>query len=126
MHNVHAIPYHNKEFNFAQLPGAPITLKSFNEGGDLVRIKSDVHPWMFAYIGVVRNPWFAVSDTNGFYQIPHNLPAGRYQITARHLKAGIQTQEIIVEKGQPAIANFRFTVPGTATPQTTEVARESR
>ena len=126
MHNVHATPRLNKEFNFAQLAGTAVALRSFDKPEVMVRLKCDVHPWMFAYIGVVDHPWFAVSDVNGVYQIPQGLPPGRYRLSAVHLKAGIQTQEIVVEKGQPTVANFRFGLPGTIRPQTTQVAGESR
>ena len=126
LHNVYATPRYNKQFDLSQLAGATVALKSFDKPEVLVRLKCQLHPWMFAYIGVVDHPWFAVSDVNGAYQIPQGLPPGHYRLSAVHLKAGVQTQEIVVEKGQPAIANFRFGVPGTISPQTTQIARESR
>ena len=89
----------------------------------LIRLKCDVHPWMFAYVGVVEHPWFAVSDADGNFQLPPGLPAGRYKLSAVHLKAGVQTKDILVEKGHPAIASFQFSVPGKVSPQTTQTSR---
>ena len=128
MHNVHASPRNpqNKEFNFAQMTGPSVKLVSFAYPEVLIRLKCDVHPWMFAYVGVVDHPWFAISDSDGTYQIPQGIPAGRYRLSAVHLKAGIQTQDIIVKSGQPTVVNFTFAVPGNATPQTTQVPYATR
>jgi hypothetical protein len=126
MHNVHATPRNpaNKEFNFAQMAGATVMLKSFANPEVLIRIKCDVHPWMFAYVGVVDHPWFAVSDTNGFYQLPQGLPAGRYRLNAIHLKTGgAQTRAIVVGQDQPVVANFQFTPSVKLSPQTTQATR---
>ncbi len=126
MHNIHAAPRNpqNKEFNFAQMAGGPVMLKSFANPEVLLRIKCDVHPWMFAYIGVVDHPWFAVSDTNGFYQLPQGLPAGRYILSAIHLKTGgSHTKAIVVDQGQPVLVNFQFIPVLRFSPQTTQTAR---
>ena len=125
MHNVHATPRSpaNKEFNFSQMAGAPVMLRSFANPEVLIRLKCHVHPWMFAYVGVVEHPWFAVSDADGNFQLPPGLPAGRYKLSAVHLKAGVQTKDILVEKGHPAIASFQFGVPGKVSPQTTQTSR---
>jgi len=58
LHNVHATPRVNKEFNFAQVTKGQINEKAFDKPEVLVRMKCDVHPWMFAYIGVVDHPYF--------------------------------------------------------------------
>ena len=126
MHNVHATPKNpgNKEFNFAQMAGGPVMLKSFANPEVLIRIKCDVHPWMFAYVGVVDHPWFAVSDTNGVYQIPHGLPAGTYMLSALHLKTGgARKKRIAVGNSDSIVVNFEFTPAVKFTPQTTQTTR---
>ncbi len=79
----------------------------------LVKIKCDVHNWMFAYAGVVDNPYFAVSDADGHFKIA-NVPAGKYTLTAYHLKAHGskpgETQEMTVAEG-PVTADFTVEVP---------------
>lgn len=132
LHNVHAIPRNpsNKEFNFAQMAGSTVTTRSFDNPEVLIRFKCDVHPWMFAYVGVVDHPWFAITDTNGVYQIPQGLPAGRYRISAKHVKtAGMQAGEEVtvdVESGHLAIVNFQIHAPISAAPKTSQVARDGR
>ncbi len=85
LHNVHATPKINKEFNLGQPIKGQVTEKNFDQPEVLVRMKCDVHPWMFAYIGVCENPYFAVTDKEGNYAIA-GVPDGKYTIVAYHLK----------------------------------------
>src|SRR6185503_12752654 len=97
MHNVHSTPKvaGNQEFNFAQLKGQ-VNEKSFDKPEVLVRVKCDVHPWMFAYVGVLEHPYFAVSDKDGNFKIS-GLPDGKYTVVAYHLKTHGATNEGIVK-----------------------------
>jgi len=65
----------------------------------MVRFKCDVHPWMFAYVGVVEHPFFAVTDKDGNFKVS-GVPNGNYTIEAYHPKThGAnpgETQEITV------------------------------
>jgi plastocyanin len=117
MHNIHATPKNNKEFNFAQvIKGAENKDKSFDKPEVMVRIKCDVHPWMFAYIGVQDHPYFAVTGKDGSFKIP-NLPAGTYTIEAYHVKIGAngaKQQEITVTAGDKKTVDFELEVPPPA------------
>ena len=98
MHNVHALPKPgsgNKEKNIAQPVKNMTSPFVFDKPEVLVKFKCDVHPWMFAYVGVTDNPYFAVTDKDGNYKIS-GLPAGEYTVEALHLKAGNLTQKIAV------------------------------
>jgi len=86
MHNVHATPKANKEFNFAQPVKDQVNEKSFDKAEVPVRFKCDVHSWMFAYMGVFDHPFYAVTGPDGAFKIP-NVPAGKYTIEAYHVKA---------------------------------------
>ena len=99
MHNVHATPSPtsgNKEFNLAQPAGAPPLVKSFDKPEILVRMKCDVHPWMFAYIGVTEHPYFAVTDKDGNFKIS-GVPDGKYTIEAFHQKTHVAAKAGIVK-----------------------------
>lgn len=85
MHNVHATPKANKEFNFAQAVKGQVNEKMFEQPEVLVRVKCDVHPWMFAYVGVAENSFFAVTDKDGNFKIS-GVPDGKYAVVAYHLK----------------------------------------
>ena len=103
LHNVHATPKAgggNAGFNFAQPVKGMTTEKSFSAPEVAIRFKCDVHPWMFAYVGVFDHPYFAVTDKDGNFKIS-GLPNGKYTIEAWHqrthrLESGL-TKEITVD-----------------------------
>lgn len=112
LHNVHPTPIvaGNKEVNKAQLPKGPEIKFVFEMEEVLLRFKCDIHPWMFAYIGVVPHPYFSVTDKSGAYTIK-NVPPGKYTLVALHRKTGKPlSQEITV--GESALnANFTIDAP---------------
>jgi len=99
MHNVHAVPKTNSEFNFAQPIKGQINEKAFAKPEVLLRIKCDVHLWMNTFVGVVPHKFFAVTDNKGGFRLPGGLPPGKYTIEAVHPKAGRVAQEITVTAG---------------------------
>lgn len=113
MHNVHATPKvdGNKEFNVGQPVKGMEYKASFPKREVLLRFKCDVHPWMFAYVGVMDHPWFAVTNEKGEFKLPPDLPAGEYTLVALHRKAGEQTQKITVADGDKKTVSFTMEVP---------------
>jgi len=112
LHNVHATPKINKEFNFGQPIKDQVSERSFDQAEVLVRMKCDVHPWMFAYMGVVDHPFFAVSDKEGNFKIA-GVPDGKYTIVAYHLKthgANAGVTQMIDVKGS-AKQDFTVEIP---------------
>src|SRR5579872_1100111 len=83
MHNVHPTPTvaGNEEKNKAQMPGGPEVSFTFAQPENFLRFMCNVHPWMFAWVTVVDNPYFAVSDKDGNFKIT-NVPPGKYTIEA--------------------------------------------
>jgi hypothetical protein len=102
LHNVHPVPAPgsgNPEVNKAQGPGAPPFDFVFEKPEVFLKFTCNVHPWMFAYVGVLPHPFYAVSKADGTFTIP-NVPPGKYVVEAVHRKThptgkGI-TQEITV------------------------------
>jgi plastocyanin len=113
LHNVHATPKANKEFNLAQMAGGKDIERTLETPEVIVRFKCDVHPWMFAYVGVLSHPYFAVSDKDGKFKI-EGVPAGKYTLAAFHRKGHVTedkavTQEITVAD-KAVSANFTVEV----------------
>lgn len=110
LHNVHPTPTvaGNKEYNKAQLPKGPDVTFSWEKPEIFLRFKCDVHPWMYAYVGLVDNPYFAVSKEDGTFTIK-NVPPGKYTVEVYHRKAGKETKEITVG-AQNATADFTLEV----------------
>ena len=108
LHNIHALPAKNQEFNQGQpFEGMEMT-KTFDEVElPPFHFKCDVHPWMSSYLGVVPHPFFATSDDSGSFQIA-NLPPGTYTLEAWHEELGSQTQQITVEPDQTVEVTFDY------------------
>jgi plastocyanin len=65
LHNIHALPKANQEFNNGQpIQGMKMT-HTFTAKEVMVPFKCDVHGWMNAYVGVLDHPYFAVTDKEG-------------------------------------------------------------
>jgi len=111
LHNVHAVPKTNSEFNFAQPLKGQVNEKAFSKPEVLLRIKCDVHPWMNAYVGVVPHKFFAVTDNNGRFTLPKGLPPGKYTVEAVHPKAGRTAQEVTVTAGENKPVEFTLSPP---------------
>lgn len=97
-HNVHPLPRINKEWNESQPPAGEPLVKTFTRP-EIVPVKCNIHPWMNAYVGVFDHPFFAVSDSNGQFQIK-GLPPGHYQIAVWHEKLGTQSHPVTIAEGQ--------------------------
>ncbi|HSR49857.1 MAG TPA: carboxypeptidase regulatory-like domain-containing protein [Acidobacteriota bacterium] len=105
LHNVHALPQVNREFNVPMPATVTETDKVFSQPEDVFEVKCDVHPWMKAYIQVFPHPYFSVTDTDGSYEIS-GLPAGTYTVEMWHEIFGTQTKEVTVADGETATADF--------------------
>ena len=107
LHNIHALPKVNKEFNKAMPRSKKRMTVQFDKSEAPFKVKCDVHPWMGAFIGVFDHPYFAVTNDDGSYVIS-GLGPGDYVIEAWHEKLGAQTANVTV--GDSA-ANFTFKKP---------------
>ena len=109
MHNIHAQPNapSNPEWNMSQMPkGAPIE-KVFHDPEVMMPFKCNQHPWMKAYVNVAANPFYAVSDSAGNFEIK-GLPPGEYTIAAVHEALGEQTQQITVGAKENKALEFTY------------------
>jgi len=107
LHNIHALPKANQEFNTGQPIQGMKTLHTFTAKEVMVPFKCDVHGWMNAYVGVLDHPYFAVSDKDGKFEIK-NLPPGTYTIEAWHEKLGTMTQSVTIAAKDSKEITFVF------------------
>ena len=118
LETVHALPKANPEFLLYQPVTGQVDEKRFDNAEVLVRIKCELHPWEFAFVGVVEHPFFAVTDATGQFKLPPGLPPGKYVLAAVHPKAGIHTAELTLGENEAKAVNFSF-VPHTKRPAAT-------
>lgn len=107
LHNVHTVSQANKPFNFGMSVEGQKATRFFAEPEVMVKAKCDVHPWMASYIGVVANPWFAVTDASGRFTL-NSLPAGEYVIEVWHETLGVSKQSVTLGDGEQKEISFSY------------------
>ena len=114
LHNIHAMPKANQEFNNGQpIQGMKMT-HTFTAKEVMVPFKCDVHGWMNAYVGVLDHPYYAVTKDDGKFELK-DLPAGTYTIEAWHEKLGTQTSSVTIAAKETKDVPFTFKAAATVT-----------
>jgi plastocyanin len=110
LHNIHAMPKGNTEFNTGQPIQGMKTTHTFDKPEIMVPFKCDVHGWMNAYVGVLNHPYFAVTDKDGKFDLK-TLPPGSYTIEAWHEKLGAQQAKVTLGEKETKDIAFTFKAP---------------
>jgi len=114
LHNIHAVPKANQEFNNGQPIQGMKMSHTFTAKEVMVPFKCDVHGWMNAYVGVLDHPFFAVTDAGGNFALK-GLPPGTYTIEAWHEKFGAVTQSVTLGAKESKDVNFTLNAGATTT-----------
>jgi plastocyanin len=124
-HNIFSMS-RTKKFNLGSYKPGDSKAVLFEKPG-IVELRCDVHAEMAAYILVMNNPYFAVTDKNGNFRIPDasylqqagleelaDLATGKYFIKTWHEKLKTQKEAItITDDGDVTIQlNLKRGVPG--------------
>ena len=110
LHNVEALSGKSNGFNIAQ-PRAGLVYEFRPKNEEvMLHLKCGIHSWMNAYLGIVSNPYFAVSNTKGTFQIDR-VPPGTYAIEAWHERFGLVKKTISVKAGAVATIDFAYASP---------------
>ena len=105
MHNLHSWSIKNSSFNEGVAGGGKLP-KTF-EYPETVKMTCDVHKWMSAWIIVQDNPYYAVTDASGSFQIG-DVPPGTYTVQVWQESLGKATQEVTVSAGGEVKADFEL------------------
>jgi plastocyanin len=95
LHNIHAWPMTNQEFNMGQALQGMKHTHTFSTREVMVPFKCDVHRWMNSFVGVLDHPFFAVTGADGTFSLK-GLPPGTYTIEAWHEKFGTKTAIVTI------------------------------
>ena len=118
-HNIHFTPKNNPDWNQSQPNGAAPLSHSFAHSEILVPVKCNQHPWMKAYVAVLKHPFAAVSAEDGSFTIK-GVPPGTYTVVAWHEggQTGTEkTMQVTVAANGSAKADFAFGEAATASGQ---------
>jgi len=85
-HNCHITTFNN-EHNVALPAGGDVKIKFEQTDKFPGQVKCDMHSWMDAVLLVRDNPYVAITDSEGKFEIK-NVPAGEWEFQFWHSKAG--------------------------------------
>ncbi len=106
-HNIHPTPADNREWNKSQPPKAAAITDTFARPEVAIPVKCYVHPWMKGYIAVMANPYYAITDKDGKFELK-NLPPGTYTIEAWQEKYGVVDQTVTIGPKESKTSDFTF------------------
>jgi len=104
LHNIHTYSSKNPAFNMAQ-PKFKKMITVKEDQPELVKVTCDAHGWMKGYWFVAANPYYAVTDANGHYEIK-DVPPGDYTVQVWQEKLGTSDQKVIVKAGAASTLDF--------------------
>jgi len=106
LHSIHTESTVNPALDMAQ-PGFKKTIRITIEKPEAIKVTCDAHNWMEGWWYATANPYYAVTDAQGHYQIA-NVPPGTYTLEVWQEKLGTQKQSVTVTAGGSVTADFTF------------------
>jgi hypothetical protein len=107
LHNIHSLSTKGNEFNTGQPKAGMVFKYPLKNEEVMLHVRCDVHAWMSGYIGVMSNPYYAVSGEKGAFRIA-NVPPGKYTVQAWHERYGVMTKTIEVKAGASIAVEFTY------------------
>ena len=104
-HNVFSPPGSATSFNLGIYGTGVEKTETFNNLGE-VPLLCSVHPEMSAYVIVLQNPYFSLTDDKGTFEIK-NVPPGTYQLKVWHEKLKEVSQQVTAVAGKAAAVEFK-------------------
>lgn len=111
LHNVHTFELIGRArrtlFNLAQPNTGDITREIKVTRGRQVKVECDAHNFMHAWIFVADDPYYAVTDEKGSFEIGE-VPPGNYKLKVWHPTLGVKEMEVTLANGARVEASFEF------------------
>ena len=113
-HNIHYIG--QQEFNTTLAPGGKKVTDSIEASNGINSFKCDIHPWMAGAMRVFDNPYYAVTDAQGKFEIK-DAPVGKWRLVIWHEagfhkgRNGILGTPVEVKAGGTEVEPVKFVMP---------------
>lgn len=105
-HNVFSIS-HTKSFDLGQYKMTEPSKTVLFEKPGLVSVFCNIHPQMIAYVVVLENKAFSMTDKDGTFRI-RDIPPGTYTINAWLPKAERAAIQVDIKPGKSSIVNLEI------------------
>lgn len=106
-HNIHVTGKTQPGF-IVSFPGRDSAVRQLAKPELSMRTTCDLHANMLMYIHVLDHPYFAVTGTDGRFEIP-DLPPGTYRLAALHEELGQQSRTLVIPpSGRVESFDFEF------------------
>ncbi len=112
-HNIHMgfmMKGHRSTVYNLALPNQNMEIKKPVRRTGMYYVKCDAHPWMRAYIFAAANPYVALTDENGKFEMTDILP-GKYDVLVWHEGFGEVKKTIEVKAGETTTLDHTFAKP---------------
>lgn len=106
-HNVKVDP--EPSLNQIVPPGKSLKLEDLKARDRPLMVACNIHPWMSGKVFVLPNPYFAVTDADGNFEIK-NAPVGNFRIVGWH-----EEQGWLVGDAQPSRKGKKIAIKANAT-----------
>jgi plastocyanin len=109
MHDLRTYSTANPPLNLVQ----PADVKSIEvkiDKPETIKVGCYMHPWMSAWWYVAGNPYYAVTNARGKFEI-RDVPPGAYQLRVWQETLGEQTRTVTVQAGKTVAVEFKL-APG--------------
>jgi len=105
-HNLYSPPDCCKQFNLGTYDVGVVKTVDFDQICS-VPLLCNVHAEMSAFVLVLNNPYFSVTEKDGVFNI-ENVPPGTYKVSAWHEKLRTVTKDVTVEAGKAANVDYNL------------------
>lgn len=105
MHNVHTRSIKNQPFNLGTTYKQRISEKF--DYPEIVRMSCDIHKYAYAWIVVLDNPYFDITDKNGYFEIC-DIPPGTYKFQVWHEELGKLEKEVTIYPKEISTVEFIY------------------
>ena len=105
LHTVHTRTIKNQPFNLGTTYKQRIS-KTF-EYPEIIKLTCDIHKKSYAWIAVLDNPYFDITDRNGYFEIC-DIPHGTYKFRVWHVELGTLEKEVKINPKETSNIEFIY------------------
>ena len=109
LHSVRTGSKLNPALDMAQPPFKRVIVTAPLQYPELIDVSCDAHNWMHGWWFVAGNPYYAVTDDGGKFEIK-DVPPGAYTLEMWQEKLGTQRRKVTVESGKTATVDFSLSL----------------